>query len=158
MGVITITNGRHTSAGMEQGMQRDGRDRRDGRDGRDGGQAPNPLLATSTCASSSPSGWAWAPVQQTAPLRNGLIKKEMKWRPSHGQTAFTVPMFDAFMGAPESCKGLHEDRGERRPQEVTHVGHHGRSAAQKISATCRCSAAAARLASAMLLAKASGPH
>jgi hypothetical protein len=44
-------------------------------------------------------------VQQTGPLRNGLIKKEMNWSPSHGQTAFTVPMFDAFMGAPDSCKG-----------------------------------------------------
>ena len=36
-------------------------------------------------------------VQQAGPLRNGLIKKGMIWSPTHGQTAFTVPMFDAFM-------------------------------------------------------------
>lgn len=36
-------------------------------------------------------------VQQAGPLRNGLIKKGMIWSPGHGQTAFTVPMFDAFM-------------------------------------------------------------
>ena len=36
-------------------------------------------------------------VQQAGPLRNGLIKKGMIWSPAHGQTAFTVPMFDAFM-------------------------------------------------------------
>jgi hypothetical protein len=37
------------------------------------------------------------PVQQAGILRNGLIKKGMIWGPAHGQTAFTVPMFDAFM-------------------------------------------------------------
>ena len=36
-------------------------------------------------------------VQQAGPLRNGLIKKGMIWSPAHGQTAFTVPMFDALM-------------------------------------------------------------
>lgn len=36
-------------------------------------------------------------VQQAGPLRNGLIKKGMIWSPAHGQTAFTVPMFDDFM-------------------------------------------------------------
>lgn len=36
-------------------------------------------------------------VQQAGPLRSGLIKKGMIWSPAHGQTAFTVPMFDAFM-------------------------------------------------------------
>ena len=36
-------------------------------------------------------------VQQAGPLRNGLIKKGMIWSPAHGQTAFTVPMFAAFM-------------------------------------------------------------
>ncbi len=32
-----------------------------------------------------------------APLRNGLIKKGMVYSPQHGDTAFTVPMFDQFM-------------------------------------------------------------
>jgi DNA-binding MarR family transcriptional regulator len=36
-------------------------------------------------------------VQQVAPLRNGLIKKGMIYSPSHGDTAFTVPLFDEFM-------------------------------------------------------------
>jgi hypothetical protein len=30
-------------------------------------------------------------------LRSGLIRKGMIWSPAHGQTAFTVPMFGAFM-------------------------------------------------------------
>ena len=36
-------------------------------------------------------------VEGMGPLRNGLIKKGMIWSPSHGDTAFTVPMFDQFM-------------------------------------------------------------
>lgn len=32
-----------------------------------------------------------------APTRGALIKKGMIWSPSHGDTAFTVPMFDGFM-------------------------------------------------------------
>ena len=32
-----------------------------------------------------------------APTRNQLINKGMVWSPSHGDTAFTVPMFDEFM-------------------------------------------------------------
>lgn len=36
-------------------------------------------------------------VQSVAPLRNGLIKKGMIYSPSHGDTAFTVPMFDEFL-------------------------------------------------------------
>ena len=31
------------------------------------------------------------------PLRSGLIRKGMIWKPFHGMTAFTVPMFDTFM-------------------------------------------------------------
>ena len=37
------------------------------------------------------------PVERAGPLRSGLIRKGMIWSPSHGQTAFTVPMFDRFM-------------------------------------------------------------
>jgi hypothetical protein len=44
-------------------------------------------------------------MQQTDPLRNGLIKKGMIWSQTHGQTAFTVPMFNAFMRAPDFCRG-----------------------------------------------------
>jgi len=37
------------------------------------------------------------PVQALAPTRNNLINKGMIWSPSHGDTAFTVPLFDQFM-------------------------------------------------------------
>ena len=37
------------------------------------------------------------PVSALAPTRNQLIGKGMIWSPSHGDTAFTVPMFDEFM-------------------------------------------------------------
>jgi type II secretory pathway predicted ATPase ExeA len=36
-------------------------------------------------------------VTTAAPLRSGLIKKGMVYSPQHGDTAFTVPMFDEFM-------------------------------------------------------------
>lgn len=36
-------------------------------------------------------------VQSIAPLRSGLIKKGMIYSPAHGDTAFTVPLFDEFM-------------------------------------------------------------
>lgn len=36
-------------------------------------------------------------VQSAAPLRNNLIKKGMIYSPSHGDTAFTVPLFGQFM-------------------------------------------------------------
>ncbi len=36
-------------------------------------------------------------VTSAGPLRNGLIKKGMIFSPQHGDTAFTVPMFDEFM-------------------------------------------------------------
>lgn len=36
-------------------------------------------------------------VESTGPLRSGLIKKGMIWSPAHGETAFTVPLFDEFM-------------------------------------------------------------
>ena len=37
------------------------------------------------------------PVNALAPTRSQLINKGMIWSPSHGDTAFTVPMFDQFM-------------------------------------------------------------
>ena len=36
-------------------------------------------------------------VTALAPVRSQLIGKGMVWSPNHGDTAFTVPMFDAFM-------------------------------------------------------------
>jgi hypothetical protein len=36
-------------------------------------------------------------VQSLAPLRSTLIAKGMIWSPTHGDTAFTVPLFDEFM-------------------------------------------------------------
>lgn len=36
-------------------------------------------------------------VTALAPTRNQLIRKGAVWSPSHGDTAFTVPMFDEFM-------------------------------------------------------------
>lgn len=36
-------------------------------------------------------------VTAAGPLRSALIRKGMIYSPSHGDTAFTVPMFDAFM-------------------------------------------------------------
>jgi hypothetical protein len=36
-------------------------------------------------------------VTALGPTRNQLISKGMVWSPNHGDTAFTVPMFDAYM-------------------------------------------------------------
>jgi hypothetical protein len=44
-------------------------------------------------------------MQQSGPLRKGLIKQGMIWSPTHGQTAFTVPIFNAFMRATDSGRG-----------------------------------------------------
>lgn len=37
------------------------------------------------------------PVSSMAPVRASLVTKGMIWSPGHGDTAFTVPLFDAFM-------------------------------------------------------------
>ncbi|MDI6935381.1 hypothetical protein QMN21_27835, partial [Serratia sp. Se-PFBMAAmG] len=36
-------------------------------------------------------------VSTLAPLRSALIEKGMIYSPNHGDTAFTVPLFDEFM-------------------------------------------------------------
>ncbi len=36
-------------------------------------------------------------VTSLGPTRNQLIAKGMVWSPSHGDTAFTAPLFDEFM-------------------------------------------------------------
>jgi hypothetical protein len=38
-----------------------------------------------------------APVESVAPIRRNLIGKGMIYSPAHGDTAFTVPMFDEFL-------------------------------------------------------------
>jgi hypothetical protein len=38
-----------------------------------------------------------AKVESVGPLRNALIRKGMVYSPSHGDTAFTVPLFDEFL-------------------------------------------------------------
>lgn len=38
-----------------------------------------------------------AKVTSVAPLRSGLIRKGMIYSPAHGDTAFTVPMFDEYL-------------------------------------------------------------
>lgn len=41
-------------------------------------------------------------VESVAPLRSSLIKKGMVYSPAHGDTAFTVPMFDEFLARQQS--------------------------------------------------------
>ena len=36
-------------------------------------------------------------VESVAPRRSGLIAKGMIYSPAHGETAFTVPLFDEFL-------------------------------------------------------------
>jgi hypothetical protein len=36
-------------------------------------------------------------VTSLGPTRSQLIAKGMVWSPNHGDTAFTVPLFDQFM-------------------------------------------------------------
>ena len=38
-----------------------------------------------------------AKVQSVSPVRSNLISKGMVYSPAHGDTAFTVPLFDDFM-------------------------------------------------------------
>lgn len=46
-------------------------------------------------------------VKTVAPLRDGLIKKGMIFSPQHGDTSFTVPLFDEYMkrAMPEDNQG-----------------------------------------------------
>jgi AAA ATPase domain len=61
-------------------------------------------------------------VTTAGPLRNGLIKKGMIFSPQHGDTAFTVPMFDEFMvrSMPDWTPGASKDpespNSSRRPK------------------------------------------
>jgi len=63
-------------------------------------------------------------VTTAGPLRNGVIKKGMVYSPQHGDTAFTVPVFDEFMrrsmpdwappGAQPPADAGHKRRRRRR--------------------------------------------
>lgn len=52
---------------------------------------PGPHRSGDIAAYFSSEASSWAPT------RSALIKKGMVWSPNHGDTAFTVPMFDEFM-------------------------------------------------------------
>ena len=61
-------------------------------------------------------------VTTAGPLRNGLIKKGMIYSPQHGDTAFTVPMFDEFMRRsmpvwPPNAPTTPESRKKARPSK-----------------------------------------
>lgn len=43
------------------------------------------------------AGMLGVKVESVAPRRSGLIRKGMVYSPAHGDTAFTVPMFDDFL-------------------------------------------------------------
>jgi AAA ATPase domain len=57
-----------------------------------------------------------APVESVAPIRRNLISKGMIYSPAHGDTAFTVPMFDEFLlrSMPEGASGTGVRRRNRR--------------------------------------------
>ncbi|HEX2716939.1 MAG TPA: ATP-binding protein [Gemmatimonadaceae bacterium] len=59
-------------------------------------------------------------VTTAAPLRNGLIRKGMIYSPAHGDTAFTVPMFDAFLkrSMPDWTPSLKLKKRPRRGNEL----------------------------------------
>jgi len=37
-------------------------------------------------------------IQAVVPVHDGLIRKGMIYSPAYGETAFTVPLFDEFLG------------------------------------------------------------
>ena len=69
-------------------------------------------------------------VTTAGPLRGGLIRKGMVYSPQHGDTAFTVPMFDEFMRrsipiwvatpAPESRRKRPRKRGKPKKPGRAH--------------------------------------
>jgi hypothetical protein len=54
-------------------------------------------LGTGSQRSGDIAGELRVKAQSIAPIRSGLIKKGMIYSPAYGDTAFTVPLFDAFM-------------------------------------------------------------
>jgi Mn-dependent DtxR family transcriptional regulator len=43
------------------------------------------------------AGMLGVKTQSVGPVRSSLIKKGMIYSPQHGDTAFTVPLFDSYM-------------------------------------------------------------
>lgn len=56
-------------------------------------------------------------VRSIAPVRGGLIKKGMIFSPAHGDTAFTVPLFDEFMKRTIPSMGSRRRRERHVPPE-----------------------------------------
>lgn len=54
-------------------------------------------LGAGTHRSGDIAGVLGRDVTSVAPIRNSLIRKGMVYSPAHGDTAFTVPLFDGFM-------------------------------------------------------------
>ena len=69
-------------------------------------------------------------VTTAGPLRNGLIRKGMIYSPQHGDTAFTVPMFDEFMRRsmpdwvpnPASPDARRNTKNKRKPRPKPRTG------------------------------------
>jgi hypothetical protein len=59
--------------------------------------APWPNSGPARTAPATSPGILGQKVTTVAPLRNTLIAKGMFYSPAHGDTAFTAPLFDAFM-------------------------------------------------------------
>ena len=69
-------------------------------------------------------------VTAAGPLRAGLIRKGMIYSPQHGDTAFTVPMFDDFMRRtmPDwSEEASSDDQDKARPRKGSRANRAGRA-------------------------------
>ncbi|MGD9967154.1 MAG: AAA family ATPase [Hyphomonadaceae bacterium] len=56
-------------------------------------------------------------VRTAAPLRNTLIDKGMIYSPAHGDTAFTVPMFDAYLRRAVLRLDNNDTNSKKRPRK-----------------------------------------
>jgi hypothetical protein len=54
-------------------------------------------------------------VRAAAPIRQALISKGMVYSPEHGQTAFTVPMFDAYLRRAMPAPALPKHTARKSP-------------------------------------------
>jgi hypothetical protein len=104
MGVITITNGRHISVGMEQGLQRDGKDGCHGTKG-SALQVPPPVTPL-------------PPPDSPAPAKSGARRILRAWWASftfNGITAYGDGERDALL---ELCRQRLDAFREQRGEEV----------------------------------------
>jgi len=65
-----------------------------------------------------------ARVESVGPMRNALIRKRMIYSPSHGDTAFTVPLFDEFLkrAIPRAVAQATDDAGKSQPGKTSTAG------------------------------------